>query len=435
MKFSLGDQNRLFKLMTSHIFCVQKDSAFSFCRKGKMMNFFLTLAMILIIGGLTGLVLNHFRLPALLGYIVLGIVCGSMHWINPEILAISAELRKIALVIILLKAGLSLKVEDLKKIGLSALLLSILPCCFEMCAIGIAGHFILGLSYTESFLLGSVLGAVSPAVVVPRMSRLLDEKVGTDHGVPQMIIAGSSMDDIVMIVFYTTFLSIESGGEVNIVHLQCTVSIILGIVVGLLAGFVFSVLFEKCHLRDSMKLTLLLGTSFLMVYLESALDGMIGYSGLLSVIAMGIMVLNRRQEQAARLKNKCDRLWVVSEIFLFFLVGASIQIQYALGMLGIALVTIVIGLFLRNVGVLSALTTAKLNPKEKTFVCLSYLPKATVQAAIGGGLLDAGNAMNNAGMIHAGTIVLSTAVAAILFTAPLGAILMDSTYKKLLNHE
>ena len=257
-----------------------------------------------------------------------------------------------------------------------------------MTAVGIAGHFLLGLSFVESFLLGAVLGAVSPAVVVPRTTKMLDEGIGTKHGIPQMITTGSSMDDIVMIVFYTSFLSVEGGGNVSAkAFINIPISIITGIAVGIIAGLIFSYVFKRFHLRDSLKLSYVFGTCFGFVWLETVASEYIGYSGLLSVIAMGIVILSKRREQAVRLKQKCDRLWVVSEMFLFTLVGASIQIEYAL--------------------------------------------KATVQAAIGGGLLDLGYHLNDPAIISAGTTVLSVAVVAILFTAPLGAYLMDFTRDKL----
>jgi hypothetical protein len=397
------------------------------------MDFFIFLAVILVLGGAVGVLLNHFKLPALLGYLCLGIFLGSLNLMNPQIQAVSGELRKIALIIILLKAGLSLEIDDIKKVGRPAMLLSVLPCCIEMTAIGVAGHFLLGLSLIESFLLGAVLGAVSPAVVVPRTTKMLDENIGTKKGVPQMITAGSSMDDIVMIVFYTSFLSIEGGGGVNIkAFANIPISILLGIIIGAFAGLIFSYVFEKFHLRDSIKLTFLLGISFCFVFLETLLSKYIGYSGLLSVISMGVVLYTKRGQQAIRLKGKCDKLWVVSEIFLFTLVGASIQIEYALRVLGWALLTILIGLTFRNVGVQLALIKTKLNIKERLFVSISYLPKATVQAAIGGGLLDLGNTLKNPQIINAGVIVLSVAVVSILFTAPLGAFLIDKTYKKLL---
>lgn len=400
------------------------------------MNFFLCLGVILTVGGALGFALKRVGLPSLLGYMVLGIVLGGLGLMNEQITAISSEIRKIALIIILLKAGLSLELGDLKKIGRPALLLSVLPCCIEMTAVGVAGHFILGLSYVESFLLGAVLGAVSPAVVVPRTARMLDENYGTAHGVPQMIIAGSSVDDIVMIVFYTAFLSIESGGEVNVgAFVNIPVSIVTGVLVGVLVGLAFSFVFKRIHMRDTLKLVLLLGVCFLLTYLETLAGDYVGYSSLLSVIAAGVVLFTRCKARAVRLKARCDRLWVVGEIFLFTLVGASIRVEYALAALGTALLTIAIGLLFRNVGVQAALIGTKLSARERLFVSISYLPKATVQAAIGGGLLDLGNQAGSESIIAAGVIVLSVAVVAILFTAPLGAILMDVTYKKLLTKD
>ena len=397
------------------------------------MDFFLCLAIVLVVGGGAGYLFTKLRLPALLAYMLLGIVLGSLGLMNPQILAVSGELRKIALIIILLKAGLSLDLEDLKKVGRPALLMSFLPCCIEMITIGIVSHFLLGLSFVEGFLLGAVLGAVSPAVVVPRTSRLMDEGIGTDQGIPQMITAASSMDDIVMIVFYTSFLTIEGGGAMKLSSfMTIPVSIITGLLGGIVVGLIFAYLFDHVHLRDSMKLIILLGTSFFLVYLENYLQDFIAYSSLLSVIAMGMTLFFKTQVRATRLKAKCDRLWVVSEIFLFTLVGASIQINYALEVLGLALVTIIIGLIFRNIGVQLAIMGTQLDQKERTFMSIAYLPKATVQAAIGGGLLDLGNQLNNPAIINAGIIVLSVAVVAILFTAPLGAILMDLTYKGLL---
>lgn len=400
------------------------------------MNIFLCLALILVVGGAAGFLLNRLRLPALLGYLVLGIIIGYTKVLNPQLAQISGELRKIALIIILLKAGLSLEIDDLKKVGRPAVLLSVLPCSIEMTAVGIAGHFLLSLSFVESFLLGAVLGAVSPAVVVPRTTKMLDEGIGTKHGIPQMITAGSSMDDIVMIVFYTSFLSVEGGGNVSAkAFINIPVSIITGIAVGIIAGLIFSYVFKRFHLRDSLKLSYVLGTCFVFVWLETVASEYIGYSGLLSVIAMGIVILSKRREQAVRLKQKCDRLWVVSEMFLFTLVGASIQIEYALKVLGFALLTIMIGLIFRSIGVRCAIAGTRLNAKEKLFVNISYLPKATVQAAIGGGLLDLGYHLNDPAIISAGTTVLSVAVVAILFTAPLGAYLMDFTRDKLLGEK
>lgn len=400
------------------------------------MDFFLNLAIILILGVVSGYILNHFKLPRLLGYMIIGIMLGTLGVMNKEILSISNELRKIALIIILLKAGLSLDIDDLKKVGRPAIFLSILPCSIEMTAVGIAGHFILGLSYLESFLLGSVLGAVSPAVVVPRMLRLLDENVGTKKRIPQMIIAGSSMDDIIMMVFYTSFLGVIGGGSAyQLDFSNIPISIITGILAGSIFGLFFSNTFNYFPMRDSLKLVLIIGLSFFFVFLENYPGVHIGFSSLLSIIVMGIVILMKRKDEGKRLKEKCDKLWVVSEIFLFTLVGCEIKIEYAKTIFIPGILLIIIGMVFRSIGTSSATLGTNLNNKERLFVIISYLPKATVQAAIGGGLLDLGVKLGNQNIIDSGTIVLSVSVIAILFSAPLGATLMDLSYKKLLGED
>jgi NhaP-type Na+/H+ or K+/H+ antiporter len=302
-----------------------------------------------------------------------------------------------------------------------------------MTTVGLLGPIFFSLSYDESFLLGSVLGAVSPAVVVPMMARLMEERRGTGKGIPGLVIAGSSADDIVMIVFYTVFLSIESGGTVSWVSfLNIPLSILTGIGAGIGIGFLFSMLFQKVHMRDSLKLVLLFGVGFGLVWLEDYLSAWFGFSSLLAVITIGLVVMARRKEQAKRLSERCSKMWVVAEVFLFVLVGASIKIDYfskfflpSLGLLACCLTA-------RSLGVNLCLIKTNLNLKERGFVTISYLPKATVQAAIGGGLLDLGTSMGNEAIIAAGTIVLSVSIVSILLTAPLGAVLMNLTYKKLL---
>jgi NhaP-type Na+/H+ or K+/H+ antiporter len=387
---------------------------------------FFSLCLILLGGGIVGFLCRKIRLPALIGYLIVGIVLGYFSLIDASIAGISAELRKIALIVILLKAGLSLNLEDLKKVGRPAVLLCFVPACFEMCAVGLLGPSFLGLTYTESFLLGAVLGAVSPAVVVPRMVKMIEEKRGTEKAIPQMIVAGSSCDDIVMIVFYSSFLTIEGGNDLSaMTFLNVPISVVTGVGVGIGIGFLFSFLFEKVHMRDSIKLSLVLGVCFGLVFLESYLSQWFGFSSLLAVIAIGIVILSRRAVQAKRLAVKCDRVWAVAEIFLFVLVGASIKIQYALDVLGWASLLIVIALAIRVGGVYLSLTKTSLTFKERTFVAIAYTPKATVQAAIGGGLLDLGNSLGNPAIIAAGTTVLSVSVVSILLTAPLGAAAID----------
>jgi len=390
----------------------------------------------LIVRGAFGSLLNRIKMPALLGYMAMGIIMGNLGLMNDQILDVSGELRKIALTIILLKAGLSLEVDDLRRVRRPAVLLSLLPCCMEMGAIGVAGHFILGPALVGSFLLGAVLGAVSPAVVVPRTTAMLDGEMGTRHGVPQMIIAGSSMDDIVMIVFYSPFLSMEAGGGISAKSfMNIPIPIATGILVGVLAGVAFPFIFKKALIKEPMKVVFLLGSCVVMVFLEALLSPCLGYSSLLSVIAIGVVLLKKDKAEAFKLKGRPDSLWAAGEIPLFTLVGASIKMEYALTVLPLALITISIGLAFRGIGVQLALLGAKLNAKERAFVSLSSLPKATVQAAIGGGLLGLGNKTGSQRIISAGAIVLSVAVVAILFTSPLGAIPMDTTYRKLLTRD
>lgn len=394
--------------------------------------FFLSLAILLFVGGVLGFVFKKIRLPSLIGYLLLGMFLGYFQLIDSSLTAISSQLREIALIIILIKAGLSMNVQELKKVGRPAILMSFVPACFEMVAVGISGPAFLNLSYVESFLLGAVLGAVSPAVVVPRMVKMVEESRGIDKGIPQIIIAGSSIDDIVMIVFYTSFMTIERGDGLSLMtFINVPISILTGIAIGVVLGFGFSYVFKKIHMRDSLKLTLLLGMSIFLVFFESFITKWIAFSSLLSVISLGVVVLARRKSQAERLSAKCDRLWSVAEIFLFVLVGASIKINYALTVFVPSLIVIAIGLIVRSLGVYISLWKTKLNFKERTFAVISYLPKATVQAAIGGGLLDLGNSTNNPAIQASGVVVLSVSVVSILLTAPIGAILMDATYRKL----
>jgi NhaP-type Na+/H+ or K+/H+ antiporter len=395
--------------------------------------FFASLALILVGGVALYALCKLIHLPSLVAYLLWGMLLGYLGLIDKNIEAISSDIRKIALVIILLKAGLSLNVEDLKKVGRPAILMSFLPATVEMVTVGLLGPVFFSLTYTESFLLGSVLGAVSPAVVVPMMSKLMDERVGTKKGIPALITAGSSIDDIIMIVFYGVFMSIESSGSFSWVSfLNIPSSIVSGILVGLLLGYLFSFLFKRVHMRDSIKLTLLFGVSFGLVYLESYLSQWFSFSSLLAIITIGIFTNRSRHEQAIRLSTRCSKMWVVAELFLFVLVGSSIKVDYFAKFLLPSLGLLACSLFMRIVAVNLSLIKTNLNLKERTFVSISYLPKATVQAAIGGGLLELGTSLNDEKIIAAGTIVLSVSVVAILISAPLGAILMNLTYKPLL---
>jgi NhaP-type Na+/H+ and K+/H+ antiporters len=395
--------------------------------------FFLSLSLILILGVILGYLLNKIKLPSLIGYLLIGILLGYFGLIDQSVLDISSELRKIALIIILIKAGLTLNINDLKKVGRPAIFMSFVPATFEMITFGLLGPFFFNLTYNESFIMGACIGAVSPAVVVPRMVKMIEEGRGVKKGIPQIILAGSSMDDIVMIVCYSAFMTMEQGNNVNFMtYLNIPISIISGVLVGIIIGLLLVFLFKKVHVRDSIKLALVLGIAFGLVYLEKYLENYFGYSSLLSAITIGIIVLAKRSEVAKRLSIKCSKLWVVAEIFLFTLVGASIKISYFSTYLLPALALIACGLFIRLCAVFLSLTKTNISFKERIFVAIAYIPKATVQAAIGGGLLDLGNSLNNDKIIGAGIIVLSVSVVAILFTAPLGAFLTDLTYKKLI---
>lgn len=398
--------------------------------------FFLSLSLILLLGGILGFLVNKIRIPSLVAYIVLGIIFGYFGLIDDSILNISSELRKIALIIILVKGGLSLDLKDLKKAGRSAILLCFIPAVTEMITIGLIGPSLLNLTYLESFILGSVIGAVSPAVVVPRMIRMIEEGQGTNKGIPQMIMAGSSIDDIVMIVCFTSFMTIEGGNSLNIMtFINVPFSIILGVAVGILTGLLLSFIFSKAHMRDSLKLAIILAICFFYVFLESYLSKWFGFSSLLASITIGIIILAKRQVQARRIAIKCDKLWCVAEIFLFVLVGASIKLNSIWNILLPALIVIFIGLIFRMIGTFACTIKTGLSFKERLFVSISYLPKATVQATIGGSLLDLGNKLGNNAIQSAGLIVLTVSIISILFTAPVGACCIDLTMNKLTTKE
>lgn len=409
------------------------------------MIFFLSLTLIILGGVVLFYLCKIIYLPQLVGYLLWGILLGFLSekfpsFFSLEILNISSHIKKIALIIILIKAGLTLNVSDLKKVGRPAILMSFLPAVVEMCAVGIFGKLLFpSLTYVETFLLGSVLGAVSPAVVVPFMSKLMEEKRGTEKGVPQLIIAGSSIDDIIMIVFYQIFMTMEKGGSFSaMTFLNIPISIISGVGLGLLFGYLFHLLFSKTHMRDSMKLILVFAISFGTIALEEFLSQYFVYSSLLTIISMCVFLNKTNAIQAKRLAVKTNKMWILAEMFLFVLVGMSIKIEYAGKYFLLALALIAISLTFRSIAVYLANIKTGFNMKEKSFIILSYLPKATVQAAIGSGLLDYGNtllaheALNASKVIAAGEIVLSVSVVAILVTAPLAATLMSLLYKRLL---
>ena len=414
------------------------------------MSIFFTLFLIVFGGVLLNKLAKRIRIPPLVLYLLYGVllsllqekVGSSFTFLDSGVRNISSPIRKVALIIILLKAGLSLNLSDLKKIGRPAILRSFLPACTERVAVGIFGKRILGLTYTESFLLGSVLGAVSPAVVIPRMSKLRDEKYGTEKGIPQLVIAGSSIDDIIRIVFYQCFLTREKGGNLSArTFLNIPISIVTGVGSGILLGRLLSFVFNKVKRNDTFKLLLLLSICFGLTYLEDLVSPYFGYSSLLSIITCAIVIHKKGEQISLILKTKFNEIWYLAEIFLFILVGAGIKIEYAGKYFLPALLLLLISLVFRSLAVTGCLVKTKLTWKERGFVVISYLPKATVQAAIGGGLLDFGNQLLASGaakaesIIAAGTIVLSVSVLAILITAPFAAISRNLLYPHRLKRE
>ena len=415
------------------------------------MSFFFTLFLIVFFGVLLNRLSRLLHLPPLVFYLIFGILLSvldtylsneSFKILDPGLMDISSYIRKIALIIILLKAGLSLDLSDLKKVGRPAILMSFVPACIEMVAVGVFAPMFLPLSYTESFLLGSVLGAVSPAVVIPMMSKLMEERYGTKKGIPQLIIAGSSIDDIVMIVFYQSFLTMEKGGKISfLTFLNIPLSIVSGVLVGILVGFALSFVFRKSSMDSILKLILLLAVSFGLTFVEDLVSSYFGFSSLLAIITAALIVHKKDSEISLDLKNKLNKIWYLAEIFLFVLVGASIKIEYAGKYFLPAFLLLLVSLSFRSLAVSTCLIKTRLNVRERAYTVLSYLPKATVQAAIGGGLLDLGNALLQSGasnaesVIQAGTIVLSVSVVAILLTAPLASIFMNLLYPKMLEKE
>lgn len=386
----------------------------------------LSISMILIVGMSMGWICKKCKVPSLIGMLATGVVLGPyvFNLLDSSILGISAELRKIALIIILTRAGLGLDMSELKKIGRPAVLMCFVPASFELIGIIILASNLMGLTILEAAIMGAVLAAVSPAVVVPRMVKLMDEGYGTKEGIPQLILAGASVDDVYVIVLFSTFVGMMQGEGVSVLKLiNIPVSILLGILIGLLLGFVLAYFFKKVHIRDTSKVLIILSVSFLLVVFEDKLTTPITFSALISIMFIGIGLQRKREEVAKRLSVKYGKLWVAAEVFLFVLVGATVNIGY-LGKVGMKALIVIIGaLAFRMLGVFVCLIGTSLKKKERLFVMMAYTPKATVQAAIGGIPLNLGFAC--------GDTVLTVAVLAIVLTAPLGAFAIDVSYKKL----
>lgn len=395
-----------------------------------------SLSLIFLVGLAMGAICQKLKMPRIIGMLVTGIVLGPyvLDFLDPSILSISSELRKLALIIILLKAGLSLDLKDLKKAGRPAILMSFVPATCEIAGYILFAPLLLGINRIEAAVMGAVLGAVSPAVVIPRMVMLMEEKYGTKKAIPQMIMAGASCDDIFVIVLFTTFLSMAQGGSADIIDfVNIPVSIVLGILLGAVTGYGLYLFFETSYahkhcVRNSTKVIIVLGFSMLLVSAEGWLEGNVSVSGLLAVVSMACVIkIKSTVFVSKRLSEKFGKIWIAAEVVLFVLVGAAVDIRYTLSAGIAAVFMIFIALIFRTAGVLICTIKTKLNMKERIFCVIAYLPKATVQAAIGSVPLAAG--------LACGKIILSVAVLAIIITAPLGALGIDNTYKKLLEKE
>ena len=387
----------------------------------------LSIALILLLGLFLGSIFSKIKLPPLLGMIVAGIILSphAFNLIDASILNISADLRQIALVIILIRAGLALDLSDLKKVGRPAFLMCFLPACIEICGTMFLAPALLGTTLLEAAIIGSVIAAVSPAVIVPRMIHLIDRGYGTDKKIPQLILAGASVDDVFVIVIFTVFTSLASTQTFALSgFLQIPVSIVTGIILGVIAGISLVYLFRHFHMRDSVKLLIIISLSFLLIELQNRLEGIIPVSALLAIMSFGIVIKKKYNILACRLAGKFNKLWVAAEVFLFVLVGATVDLRYAVSS-GIYAILLVLGaLAFRVSGVALSLIKTELIRKERLFCMLAYMPKATVQAAIGAIPLSMG--------LSCGQTVLTVAVLSILITAPLGAICIDNLYQKLL---
>ena len=387
----------------------------------------LSIALILLVGMSMGWICKKIKLPSLLGMMITGMILGPyvLNLLDDSILGISAELRKIALIIILTRAGLGLDLSGLKKIGRPAVMMCFVPATFEIVGIVLLAPKLMGLSILEAAIMGAVLAAVSPAVVVPRMVKLMEEDYGVKQGIPQLILAGASVDDVYVIVLFSTFTGMMQGQSTSILSfINIPVSIFLGIGIGLLIGTCLAYYFKKVHIRDTSKVLIILSISLLLVVMEDSLNTAITFSALIAIMFIGIGLQKKREVVAKRISVKYGKLWVAAEVFLFVLVGATVNVGY-LGKIGVKAIVVIVGaLVFRMLGVSVCLLGTSLKKTERLFAMMAYTPKATVQAAIGGIPLAMG--------LACGDTVLTVAVLAIVLTAPLGAFAIDFSYKKLL---
>ncbi|MBP2024617.1 cation:proton antiporter [Peptoniphilus stercorisuis] len=386
-----------------------------------------SLGLIILFGILFGSFFERIKLPSLLGMLIAGIIIGpyGFNLIDKSVLNISGELRTFALVVILTRAGLNLDLDILRKVGISAILMCFLPATFEIFGIYLIAPKVLNISAIDSLILGAVLAAVSPAVVVPKMLKLIDEGYGRKSGIPDLIMAGASVDDIFVIVIFTALLSIRTGGSVSIFSIiSIPISILLGILFGSILGNILSILFKKFNIINEKKILILLSISFVLLFFENTIKSTIPFSGLIAVMAFSASLKKKSESIARDLSKSFSSIWVFAEILLFVLVGASVNISYAFKLSYLPLIVIIFGLIFRAIGVNIAILKSDLNKKERLFTTISYMPKATVQAAISSIPLSMG--------ISSGETILTVGVFAILFTAPIFAKLIDFSYKKLL---
>lgn len=390
----------------------------------------ISLAFILICGFALSGIFQKLHLPGLIGMLVTGIVLGPhvLNQIDQSILEISSDLREIALIVILTRAGLSLDIKDLKRVGRPAILMCFIPATLEIIGCVLLAPPLLGVSVVEAAIIGAMLGAVSPAVIVPKMLLLMENGFGKKKSIPQLIMAGASADDIYCIVLFTAFIGVAKGGDFDFITvLKVPISILTGLVVGVLAGILLVRVFQHFHIRDTVKVLIILGISFLLVGYEERISELFPFSGLLAVMALGGSILKQREDIARRISVKFSKIWVAAELLLFVLVGAAVDIKYAYKAGIAAIILIIVALVFRSAGVFLSLIKSGINRKEAMFCNLAFVPKATVQAAVGAIPLAAG--------IAGGNTILSIAVLSIIITAPLGALGIELTYKKLLTKE
>lgn len=388
-----------------------------------------SIAIIFLMGLLLGKIFNVFKLPSLLGYILTGVIISpyALNIVDESLLNIASQIRQIALVVILTRAGLSLNIKELKKVGRPAILMCFLPACFEILSVIIIGPVLFGITRVEAAIVGSVIAAVSPAVIVPRMIKLIEERYGQEHAIPQLILAGASVDDVFVIVIFTAMTALEAAGDFSLISFtKIPISILTGIFVGGVVGYGLVLLFKRKHIRDTTKVLIIISISFLLLELEHKINDIIPMSGLLAIMSLGVVVKYKYEALAIRIQTKYNKLWLGAEIMLFVLVGVTVNLKYVMDAGILTIILILFALASRMIGVFVCLIKTNLSFKEKFFCMIAYTPKATVQAGIGAVPLAMG--------LNCGQIVLTIAVMSIIITAPFGAIAIDNLYAKLLRN-